>query len=205
MDHSTWKAAINQSCVVIIGAVGEYFAGHFAAQLCRGRLLSGASKYHDDDIWCHGKGCTVAGERHRLIFGSHVCHRAVEFEMSHICALSLRHRKGRAKLVLHEIAEARAAKLHALPPEALQVVKSRMRADANTAQVGGRHGFGHHIRITRMKATSDIGRTDDIKQGQIVPHDPRPKALAHIGVQIDGGTHDMSLSRSSPAVAPLIN
>ena len=105
--------------------------------------------------------------------------------------------------VLHQVAQAVGRHLHALTAKSLQVGKARMRADTYVPLGGLAHGGCHHVPVTRMHAAGDIGRSHDFQQAGIIPHGPGPKALAHIGVQVDCLAHGASLSRSSPAVTPL--
>ena len=55
---------------------------------------------------------------------------------------------------------------------------------------------GHDIGVTRMATASDIGRGHDAQKRRVVAHCPRPKAFAHVGVQIDG-CHGVSFSNGS--------
>ena len=81
VDHGAGQAAIHQSGIVVIGAIRENLAGRLAAKLLHGVLLRGTREHHDRDIGGDGEGCAIAGERHGLVFGGHVGHGSVKFEV----------------------------------------------------------------------------------------------------------------------------
>ena len=97
------------------------------------------------------------------------------------------------KLIAHDIAERLVAEIDAAAAEALQIGKAGMRADADIARHGPRHGARHHIRIARVKPAGDIGGADDLQQRGIVAHGPGAEAFAHVGIEIDGFLHGSRL------------
>jgi len=135
-----------------------------------------------------------------MLHGAHIRQRTMQFQMTHMPACHLRHRLRRAQLIAHGIAKLRQRQMHTVAPKAAQVRKAGMRPNADTLFNRQRHRLRHHIRITCMKAASDIGRRHNVQKRCIIAQRIRAKALAHVGIQIDSLAHI-----SSPEIAPLIS
>jgi hypothetical protein len=93
----------------------------------------------------------------------------------------------RAELVDHVVHQLVGRCIDMAAPEAHEVAKARVRADAHAVFPGQQHRLAHDVRITRMKACGDIGRADQRHQFLVhtIADGPWTEAFAHVGVQIN--------------------